>query len=145
MIFGYILELLNKEGHKAFFDLQKGACKANNAEKEKRRLAQKGSRAAKRERKCEAPGLWAQVCIPKEGPEAQVRQSQSGRIIQEGARRSGVTNPTPARDDKRPSQITDNAPPTPSTPSETGVDIDSVPPPGECWRVWEWRCDGLNA
>jgi hypothetical protein len=73
VIFGYILRLLNKEGHKAFFDLQKSACKANNAEKEKRRLAQKRSRAAKRERKCEAekaaqlpppgtgiPGLWAQ-------------------------------------------------------------------------------------
>jgi len=41
LIFGCILELLNKEGHKAFFDLQKGASKANNAEKEKRRLARK--------------------------------------------------------------------------------------------------------
>jgi hypothetical protein len=50
----FILELLNREGHLAFFDLQKGGCKANNAQKEKRRLAWKRSRAAKREREQEA-------------------------------------------------------------------------------------------
>jgi hypothetical protein len=40
-MFVYILELLNWEGHVAFFELQKGGRKANNAQKEKRRLAWK--------------------------------------------------------------------------------------------------------
>jgi hypothetical protein len=43
VMFGFILELLNGEGHMAFFELQKGSCKANNAQKEKRRLAWKRS------------------------------------------------------------------------------------------------------
>ena len=47
VMFAYILELLNGEGHMAFFELQKGGRKANNAQKEKRRLARKRSRAAK--------------------------------------------------------------------------------------------------
>jgi predicted RNA-binding Zn-ribbon protein involved in translation (DUF1610 family) len=54
VMFAYILELLNGEGHMAFFELQKGGRKANNAQKEKRRLARKRSRAAKREREREA-------------------------------------------------------------------------------------------
>ena len=54
VMFVFILELLNREGHLAFFDLQKGGRKANNAQKEKRRLARKRSRAAKREREREA-------------------------------------------------------------------------------------------
>jgi hypothetical protein len=54
VMFVFILELLNREGHLAFFDLQKGGRKANNAQKEKRRLARKQSRAAKQEREREA-------------------------------------------------------------------------------------------
>jgi hypothetical protein len=54
VMFAYILELLDGNGNLAFFDLQKGGCKANNAQKEKRRLARKRSRAAKREREREA-------------------------------------------------------------------------------------------
>ncbi len=54
VMFVYVLELLNREGHLAFFELQKGGCKANNAQKEKRRLARKRSRATKREREREA-------------------------------------------------------------------------------------------
>ncbi|KAF8500130.1 hypothetical protein F5888DRAFT_1632940 [Russula emetica] len=50
VMFGFILELLNGEGHMAFFELQKGGRKANNAQKEKRCLAWKWSCAAKRER-----------------------------------------------------------------------------------------------
>jgi 5-methylcytosine-specific restriction endonuclease McrA len=52
-MFGFILELLNQEGHVAFFELQKGGRKANNAQKEKRCLAWKRSRASKRERERE--------------------------------------------------------------------------------------------
>ena len=54
VMFGYILELLNEKGNLAFFDLQLGGRKANNAQKEKRRLAQKRSCASKRERDWEA-------------------------------------------------------------------------------------------
>ena len=54
VMFVYILELLNGEGHMTFFELQKGSRKANNAQKEKRRLSRKRSRAAKRERDREA-------------------------------------------------------------------------------------------
>ena len=54
VMFVFVLELLNQEGHLAFFELQKGGRKANNAQKEKRRLARKRSRAAKRERERES-------------------------------------------------------------------------------------------
>jgi hypothetical protein len=54
VLFVFILELLNGEGNTAFFELQKGSRKANNAQKEKQRLAQKRSHAAKREREHEA-------------------------------------------------------------------------------------------
>jgi hypothetical protein len=54
VMFVYILELLNWEGHMAFFKLQKGGCKANNAQKEKQCLAWKWSHAAKQEREWEA-------------------------------------------------------------------------------------------
>jgi hypothetical protein len=40
-MFVFILELLDEAGHMAFFKLQKGGHKANNAQKEKRHLAQK--------------------------------------------------------------------------------------------------------
>ncbi|KAH9024075.1 hypothetical protein EDB85DRAFT_2292683 [Lactarius pseudohatsudake] len=54
VMFVYILELLNGNGDLAFFDLHKGGRKANNAQKEKKRLARKRSRAAKHERDREA-------------------------------------------------------------------------------------------
>src|SRR5712691_8670870 len=43
VMFAFILELLDGEGDSAFFDLQKGGRQANNAQKEKRRLARKRS------------------------------------------------------------------------------------------------------
>ena len=54
VMFVFVLEVLNREAHEAFFELRKGGRKANNAQKEKRRLARKRSRAAKREREREA-------------------------------------------------------------------------------------------
>ena len=54
VMFVFVLELLNQEGHLAFFELQKVGRKANNAQKEKRRLARKRSRAAKREQERES-------------------------------------------------------------------------------------------
>ena len=53
-MFVFVLELLNWEGHLAFFKLQKGGRKANNAQKEKQCLAQKCSHAAKWEQVREA-------------------------------------------------------------------------------------------
>jgi hypothetical protein len=35
VMFGFILELLNEEDHMTFFELQKGGCKANNAQEER--------------------------------------------------------------------------------------------------------------
>ncbi|KAH9954262.1 hypothetical protein BGW80DRAFT_1467891 [Lactifluus volemus] len=52
VMFGYILELLNREGPQAFFDLSKGQRVASLALKEKRRLAQKRNRASRQERRC---------------------------------------------------------------------------------------------
>ena len=68
VMFVFVLELLNQEGHLAFFELQKAGRKANNAQKEKRRLARKRSRAAKRERdreaaKADALPLRERVCV----------------------------------------------------------------------------------
>ena len=54
VMFVFVLELLNREGHMAFFELQKGGRKANNAQKEKRHLAWKQSHAVKCEREREA-------------------------------------------------------------------------------------------
>ena len=54
VMFVFILELLNQEGHLAFFKLQKGGHKANNSQKEKQCLAWKCSHAAKWERDREA-------------------------------------------------------------------------------------------
>ncbi|KAH9032062.1 hypothetical protein EDB83DRAFT_2319167 [Lactarius deliciosus] len=49
-----VKKLLNREGNLTFFNLQKGGHKANDAQKEKKCLAWKQSRAAKHERACEA-------------------------------------------------------------------------------------------
>ncbi len=68
VMFVYALELLNREGHLAFFELQKGSHKANNAQKEKRRLAWKWSCAAKQEWEHEAAKVaqlppWEWECL----------------------------------------------------------------------------------
>jgi hypothetical protein len=54
VMFVFILELLDEAGHMAFFELQKGGHKANNAQKEKRHLAWKWQCAAKQEHVREA-------------------------------------------------------------------------------------------
>jgi len=96
VMFVFVLELLNQEGHLAFFELQKGGHKANNAQKEKQRLAWKQSRAAKQEWECEAakaaqlpppeagvPGMQMKVQVMQDCEVAQMWQRfQSG--LQEG-------------------------------------------------------------
>ena len=54
VVYVYILELLNRKGNLAFFNLQLGGRKANRAQKEKGRLARKRSSASKRGREREA-------------------------------------------------------------------------------------------
>jgi hypothetical protein len=47
VLFVYILELLNQEGHQAFFDLMKGTRIATQAQKEKKHLAWKRTHTAR--------------------------------------------------------------------------------------------------
>jgi hypothetical protein len=51
VMFVYVLETLNGEAPKAFFDLTKGPSLAAKAQKEKKRLARKRNRASRRERR----------------------------------------------------------------------------------------------
>jgi 5-methylcytosine-specific restriction endonuclease McrA len=51
VMFGFILELLNREGPTAFFDLTKGQRHQTRAQKEKKRLARKRNHASRRERR----------------------------------------------------------------------------------------------
>jgi hypothetical protein len=46
-MFTYILELLNGEGHQAFFDLAKGTRTATQAQKEKKQMAWKRNYASR--------------------------------------------------------------------------------------------------
>ncbi|KAF8258207.1 hypothetical protein EI94DRAFT_1708194 [Lactarius quietus] len=68
VMFVFLLELLNQEDHLAFFKLQKGGCKANNAQKEKQCLARKQSHAVKCEREWEGLKVASlpackQICV----------------------------------------------------------------------------------
>ncbi|KAI0266025.1 hypothetical protein BGY98DRAFT_1191560 [Russula aff. rugulosa BPL654] len=114
VMFGYILELLNGEGHMAFFELQKGGRKANNAQKEKRRLARKRSRAAKRERDREAAKVAKQ-------PPPQVPQIQSGAREKGGSQQSGLTSHDCSNDGHAASPPTPHAPTAPSNSNAAPV------------------------
>ncbi|KAH9054611.1 hypothetical protein EDB83DRAFT_2616788 [Lactarius deliciosus] len=96
VMFVYILELLNGEGDLAFFDLHKGGRMANNAQKEKRRLARKRSRAAKRERDREAAkaAKLPPLRVPQNCQEAQVPRDQREEYNRRGSQDTGLTGPT---------------------------------------------------
>jgi hypothetical protein len=64
VMFGYILELLNREGPQAFFNLTKGQCVATLALKEKRQLAQKRNHTLRQEHWKAAKAL-ADVAVSK--------------------------------------------------------------------------------
>ncbi len=154
VMFVFILELLNQEGHLAFFDLRSGGCKANNAQKEKRCLARKRSRAAKHERDREAakaaqlpPRQWqCQGCGCKFESRKTAKKHKCSKSkvvrIKEAAVVGSVSHPVPpAKLDKPAALITPiapTAPPSHSTvvPSVTGVlrepppfQFDFAPPP----------------
>lgn len=134
-MFVYILELLNNEDHLIFFDLQKGSRKANNAQKEKRRLARKRSRAAKREREREAAKVADLPSRKREclacGRKFKSRKtakkhkcSPKSKVVREKGKEAGekvLRTGEPAEQNKpAPTQ----SPPTPTAPSYS-----NVPPP----------------
>ncbi|KAF8493766.1 hypothetical protein F5888DRAFT_1850646 [Russula emetica] len=138
VMFGYILELLNGDGHLAFFELQKGGRKANNAQKEKRRLARKRSRAAKREREREAAKAAKQPprerqCVAcgrkfnsrKTTSKHKCPKSKVVHVPREAASRQASQATSLAQLDKPAAQITQHAPPAPTNsnaiPAVTGV------------------------
>jgi predicted RNA-binding Zn-ribbon protein involved in translation (DUF1610 family) len=124
-MFVYILELLNREGHMAFFELQKGGCKANNAQKEKRWLAWKRSQASKQERDREAakaaklPTQQRQCracgCKFESRKTAKKHKCPKSKVVQVGrkaASSQASQAPPAARVDKPPAPITPHAPTT---------------------------------
>jgi predicted Zn-ribbon and HTH transcriptional regulator len=126
VMFVYILELLNRDGNEAFFNLQKGGRKANNAQKEKRRLARKRSRAAKREREREAvkmahqpPHEWqCRACGRKFNSRKTARKHTcpNFKVVRtlEKADDGWVSRPTPTSNLDKPEA--QPAPPAPTAP-----------------------------
>ncbi|KAH9956648.1 hypothetical protein BGW80DRAFT_1387278 [Lactifluus volemus] len=126
-MFAYILELLQEGGREAFFELKKGGRKANNAQKEKRRLAWKRSCASKREREREAAKA-AKLPTRQQQCEACGRKFESRKTakkhkcpnskvvrVREEAASGQASQATPAAKlDKPPATPT---PPAPTTPS----------------------------
>ena len=127
VMFVYVLELLNGKGNLAFFDLQAGGRKANNAQKEKRRLARKRSHASKREREREAAKVAKlppreRQCVAcgrkfnsrKTARKHKCPKAKVVRTTEEAASRQ-VSQPTPtARLDKPTATLTPHAPTAPS-------------------------------
>jgi predicted RNA-binding Zn-ribbon protein involved in translation (DUF1610 family) len=142
VMFVYILELLNREGHVAFFELQKGGRKASTAQKEKRRLARKRSRAAKRERDQEAAKVAKQPpreqqCVAcgrkfnsrKTASKHKCPKSKVERVGREAASGQASQATSAAKPDKPPATLTPHAPTAPpninSPPAVTGDSQDS--------------------
>jgi hypothetical protein len=126
VMFVFILELLNREGHQTFFDLWKGGRNANNAQKEKRHLARKRSRAAKRERdreavkaaqlpprerQCLGCGCKFESC--KTAKKHKCSKSKVVRIKEAAAGGSGSHPIPPTKPNKLAAPITPLAPTTP--------------------------------
>ncbi|KAF8492807.1 hypothetical protein F5888DRAFT_1908982 [Russula emetica] len=120
VMFGYILELLNRKGNLAFFDLQMGGRKANNAQKEKRRLARKRSRASKREREREAAKLPTRErqCAAcgrkfesrKTAKKHKCPDSKVARVPREAAGGQASQATPAAKPDKPPAPLTSHTP-----------------------------------
>jgi hypothetical protein len=144
VMFAYILELLNEGGHMAFFELQKGGRKANNAQKEKRRLAWKRSRASKREREREAAKVakltprerQCEACGRKFKSRKTARKhkcpkSKVVRVTEKAAEGQALQPTPPAKLDKPAAPLAPNAPPAPSNsnaaPVVTGGSQGQVP------------------
>ncbi|KAF8262721.1 hypothetical protein EI94DRAFT_1742890 [Lactarius quietus] len=138
VMFVYILGLLNRKGNPAFFNLQVGGRKANNAQKEKRCLAQKRSHAAKREwdhevakaaklptceRQCMACGQ--KFKSRKTASKHKCPKSKVVHMGKEAASRQASQALPAAKPDKPPATLTPHAPTAPSNkdalPAVTGA------------------------
>ncbi|KAF8263415.1 hypothetical protein EI94DRAFT_1740963, partial [Lactarius quietus] len=157
VMFVYILELLNGKGNLAFFDLQAGGRKANNAQKEKRRLARKRSHAAKRERDREVAKAAKlppreRQCVAcgrkfkshKTASKHKCPKSKVVRVGKEAASGQALQAPPAAKPDKPPAPPTPHAPTAPpnkdALPVVTGASQENteqlwiVPIAGGPWR-----------
>ena len=155
-MFGFILELLNGEGNSTFFDLQKGGRKANNAQKEKRRLARKRSRAAKREREREAakaaklpPRMRKCVSCGREFASRKTTRRHTcpnSKVVRKVEKAAGgaVLRPNPpAKLDKPSATITPLAPSTSTHRSVIpAVTRDSQGEPGDLFEG-HWPCEDI--
>jgi predicted Zn-ribbon and HTH transcriptional regulator len=137
VMFVYVLELLNGVGDQDFFDLRTGGRKANNAQHEKKRLARKRRRAAKREWDREAAKA-AQLPKPAQSCSQCGRGFKSRKTARkhkcpvskvESVREEAAVVPAaqvapPALPNKLAALITPRAPPAPSNsdpqPTVTG-------------------------
>jgi len=133
-MFVYVLELLNGIGNLAFFDLQAGGRKANNAQKEKRRLARKRSRASKREREREAAKAAKlptreRQCVScgrkfnsrKTAKKHKCPKSKVVRVTEEAAAGQASQATPTARRDTPSAPLTPHAPPAPSNSNAAPV------------------------
>ena len=151
-MFVYILELLDGEGHMAFFDLQKGGRKANNAQKEKKRLARKRRCAAKRERDREAakaaklPSVERQsvACGHKFTSRKTSRKHKCAKSKEESTRKEAGAVPA-AQVAPKAMPIKPAAPPTPCAPPAPSnstprpvVTKDSQGPRSGSWVGFTW-------
>jgi len=141
VMFVYILELLNGKGNLAFFDLQAGGRKANNAQKEKRRLAQKRSCASKREREREAVKVaklptHQRQCVAcgrkfesrKTAKKHKCPKSKMVRVGREAASGQASQATPPAKLNKPPATITRHIP---TTGFSEALNVHAVPPNNE--------------
>ena len=145
VMFVFILELLNGDSTSAFFNLQKGSCKANNAQKEKKCLAWKQSCTAKCEwdhKAVKAAKLpmreWqCEVCGCKFNSRKTASKHKCSRPKGEDMRKEvGVVMATQAAPtsmlNKPTATITLHVPPTPSNsnpqPMVTGDSWEDKPP-----------------
>jgi predicted Zn-ribbon and HTH transcriptional regulator len=140
VMFVYILELLNGQGHQAFFDLTKGTRIATQAQKQKKQLARKRSRAARRERRKAAaegtPQRQCRSCGRKFAsrkaakrhrcPVSKEASKKVGTVLDKGKAKSA---PKPNKPAPTPSPLAPSAPFFTPSPAEAALVADRLPPP----------------
>ncbi|KAH9177955.1 hypothetical protein EDB89DRAFT_1902043 [Lactarius sanguifluus] len=155
VMFVFILELLNGDGPGAFFKLRRGGREANNAQKEKRCLARKRSRAAKRERVREAAKAaktpaheWQ--CVPcgrKFESRKTARKHKCPAPEAEVLKEEAVVAPAPPPAVSPTPPDKQAAPFTPQVPALPTYRIDPPPVTGDLREEWciskPWAATGV--
>jgi hypothetical protein len=164
VMFGYILELLNDEGPRAFFDLKKGARSATQAQKEKKRLARKRNRASRRERRKAAaeatqstPHRQCKLCGRKFASRKAAKRHRCP-LSKEVSRKSGTekskgNSEAPSKPSKPAPKKKTPAPPAPHltpSPTEALVTAAAGPPPtsaleAAAYHTLPWTLRGAEA